>query len=459
MIECRASAAAGKRGGKLRRRNAVRAATVAALSAIALLGACSKTSDEGDALRNIRTPAATPAVRSPDRAAAIDRAVATDERVRAAVAAGETPPPKFSLKASPTPEPSPPPTDFLGKARAARADLADFYLRTFRALIGSGYYEKEVAIAGVNQFAHRLWVPDDDETRGKALKTLEAGLALAEIELRDAEGNPRAMHAAYFPDSIQIHRDQYAMILSETGVRTLGPAKLEQFVLAACADFGANALSARPDIPWTLTLLAANLRPGREWTNAKGEKLTMRGLIDEAKAATAPAGAMSCYEFHIAYALSAAAASGHRAAAAPARERVAAALARAEPLFQGDAETDASIEAVLGRVKFGGHALEAFFRADETTLPFAPFRDLLETILDGLARDARTLRDLKYYNGSPEIMVAAPHAIHGLDLAIARVEERRRERTNRAEALAKVAAPGEVRAARSPDPASPEAEP
>lgn len=306
----------------------------------------------------------------------------------------------------------------------ARRNLAQFYMTCFPVMIEGEVFKSELPVTQYDFFAHRLWVPERDASYETALGALGAQVGVIEIEEVAADGTKHARRAARFLDEDQLHRDQYAMILSEMGIERLGPATLAEFLAAAEADYGAFALSGRTDHPWSAALLATHHTADQKWKSATGKRIDVGEVYDQMLGAPFlphDRDQFACYDFHTVYALAAATASGHEQYAPAAREMMSEALSHAGEVCAASRERGDEMEEIIGRIKLNGHLLEAFFRAPAAQMPLEDFEGEIGEVVDGLVRDSAKIRLLIIYEGPPNIFVAVPHAIHGLDLAARRL--------------------------------------
>lgn len=322
--------------------------------------------------------------------------------------------------------------DALGQAREARGDLADFYLRTFEANLQGNFYEKERQVVLLNHLAHRLWVPDPGRVHDLALKQLTEAVQTGEITaapetpsaVPDA-ATTQAIPLAFFPDELQVHRDQYAMILSEMGIDRLGDHNLSAFIHAARGGAGARLLSELPDLAWTVALLARHTRPGEAWQNFDGETLDLPALVEQMKAIDVrvdPDDVFSCYRYHELYALAAAVDAGYEEFREEFLRKRSEALEHALAVVRASQERGDLSEELSGRSRITGHLLEAWYRAPDAAEPTARETEGLGELIEVLAADAARLADLAVYLGPPDVFVNIPHAIHGLDLYLAAAE-------------------------------------
>lgn len=323
-----------------------------------------------------------------------------------------TPPVQPKLQADPLTE----------KAAAARKNLATFYLNTFGPMIRSGHYDRELPVARLDHYAHRLWVPDRDWTYDEALKTLAPLAQHGDLEIKRTPSESYTARVAYFTDNHQLHRDQYAMIASEMKIGAFGDIPIKRFVTGAMIGYGTKLLTSRVDHPWTVILLSTNLPPAEIWQNGNGELVrvdgVIRGMID-APFFPPERHELACYDYHTVYALAAAVRAGYSEFADEARFRMRQAFDRGARVcgesFMANPE---SMEAIVGRIKLNGHLVEAYFRGGYEIFPKGAFRADVERSVNELLRDSEKLRDLNLYEGPPDVFVAVPHAIHGLDLAL-----------------------------------------
>ncbi len=306
----------------------------------------------------------------------------------------------------------------------ARRNLAQFYLTSFPVMIEGEVFASELPVTQFDYFAHRLWVPDRDASYEAAIGALAAQVGVIEIEEIAGDGSKHARRAARFLDEDQLHRDQYAMILSEMGIERLGPATLAEFLAAAEADYGAFVLSGRKDHPWSAALLATHHGTDQKWKSATGKRIDVGEVFDQMLGAPFlphDRDEFACYDFHTVYALAAATASGHEQYAPAARRMMSEALSQAGGVCAASLGRGDEMDEIIGRIKLNGHLLEAFFRAPEADMPLEDFEDEIGDVVDGLVRDSEQIRLLIIYEGPPNIFVAVPHAIHGLDLAARRL--------------------------------------
>jgi len=183
--------------------------------------------------------------------------------------------------------------DRLTRIRAARANLVRFYMRTFPALIKSGYYDKELQITRPDHYAHRMWVREVDSTLDETLKTLEKLAIEKDVQSPQPskEAPAKIVRIAYFKDENQLHRDHYAMYLGESGRKALGKIPISEFVAGAQLDYGVKSLSKRNDLAWTATLLATHVPPGGAWLNSGGQQVDVPRVLQDMLGLATPKGA------------------------------------------------------------------------------------------------------------------------------------------------------------------------
>lgn len=322
---------------------------------------------------------------------------------------------------SPTPEPV---TDaLLSAAVDARGRLADFYLKMFPSLIQSGFYDTQPASLQANHFAHRLLVRDADPTRAEAARWLAGKVQIGDVLVRKGAISV-PLRTAWFPDDIQLHRDEYAAIMSEMGVNKIGEATLQDLLQGARLDFGYWKQSKRADLPWTMTLMAKNGARNGSFRNAEGASFTLAKIAMGMAAGNIPEDAraeFSTYDFQMVYSMTAATAEGFSMFLPATKELLNQAFERAATLNAADRIRRATNQELVGRINVNGHLVEAFFRGRDEDFPLADHRLHLEPMIVNLLADARELAKSVRYEGTPEAFVAVPHAIHGLDMAIARL--------------------------------------
>lgn len=319
-------------------------------------------------------------------------------------------------------------THLAKRVAEARRNLAQFYMTCFPVMIEGEAFSSELPVTRFDYFAHRLWVPDRDASYEAALRALAAQVSVIEIEEVATDGTKYARRAARFVDEDQLHRDQYAMILSEMGIERLGPATLAEFLAAAEADYGAFVLSGRTDHPWSAALLATHHAADEKWKSATGKRIDVGEVFDQMLGAPFlphDRDEFACYDFHTVYALAAATASGHEQYAPATRRMMSEALSHAGGICAASLERGDEMEEIIGRIKLNGHLLEAFFRARAADMPLEDYEDEIGEVVEGLVRDSAKIRLLIIYEGPPNIFVSVPHAIHGLDLAARRLENPR----------------------------------
>jgi hypothetical protein len=206
--------------------------------------------------------------------------------------------------------------------------------------------------------------------------------------------------------------------MAEMRMSDLGGIPLEHFVRGAMAGYGTTIFTKRTDHPWSGTLLGSAVGKGDRWTNAMGKPLTSESVVREMLDAPffpAERPELACYDFHTVYAATAAVRAGHTIFQEEARKKMRDAFERAETFCSRLAQGD-GMEAVVSRIKLYGHAVEAYFRGGEA-LAGEEFRPYAEHAIAELLRDSKQFRDLTKYEGPPEVFIAIPHAVHGLDLA------------------------------------------
>lgn len=314
------------------------------------------------------------------------------------------------------------PDPLFEQAQEARSILTAFYLRTFGGMIRSGHYDRELPVARLDHFAHRLWIPDRDWTYDEAIKQLSAVVQNGELDIKDGEQVRGTVAAAFFRDDAQLHRDQYAMIASEMGMKDLAGAPLERYLNAAMIGYGTKAFTVREDHPWTVTLLATRLSPDQAWRNANGKSLKVKDVVGAMVVAPffpADRHDLACFDYHTVYALAAAVRAGHTEFADHAGSLMRQAFDRGESVCaRYFAEDSNSMDAVVGRIKLNGHMIEAYYRGGEMVFDPKLFRANIERAVEQLLEDSKRLRDVEVYEGPPDVFIAVPHAIHGLDLML-----------------------------------------
>lgn len=326
--------------------------------------------------------------------------------------------PESTVVSSATPEA---PEPLLPKVRAARENLLKFYLKTFAGMIKSGNYNRELPIVRLDHYAHRLWVPERDPTYDEAVKTLAAMVEFREADIHDGStGTTTTLHVAFFGDNHQLHRDQYAMIMSETKLDQIGAASLADFVRGAKLDYGAGVLTRRIDQPWSAILMSTNSSAGESWMTARGRRISADDVLRDTVAAPFfpdDRYKFACYDYHTVYALAAAVGAGYPAYKEVARARLKDAFARADRVCADSIKQGDGMEEIVGRIKLNGHLVEAFFRGWGTVYTLDEFRPDVTRAVQGLLDDSEKISDLAVYQGPPDIFIAVPHAIHGLGMA------------------------------------------
>lgn len=341
---------------------------------------------------------------SSDKETASSSALATPAEVKAPV---PTP--------LPTPEAIAPTfTPDLAAAREAREGLLNFYLRTYDSLLKSDVFRQEMEITRYDQLAHRMWVSEATTSRQVSLDSLTRAVRT------ESFGTAKATKLTFpfFGDAHQYHRDQYPMIFSEMGIGDIGGFPIGQFALSAVWDWDHRRFSVRDDLPWTITLLSRYIPPGTPMRNGNGDMYTLDDLLKKMIAeprAIAPDNPTACYNGHVIYSIAAAVAAGYEDYRGDANRLLAAEIARAkevcEPL-QGVARSAA-------RVKLYGHLIEAMYRGGERVFRIADYQNDLTFMIGALREESATLRGAPMYEGPLDILTAAPHTIHGLELLLA----------------------------------------
>lgn len=315
----------------------------------------------------------------------------------------------------PTPEAIVPSfTPDLSAVRECRDGLLNFYLRTYDSLLKSDVFRQEMEITRYDQLAHRMWVPETTTSRQVSLE------ALIKIVRAENLGTAKATKLTFpfFSDAHQYHRDQYSMIFSEMGLEDIGGFPLGQFALTAAWDWNHRRFSVRDDLPWTITLLSRYIPPGTPMRNGNGDMYTLDDLLKKVIAeprAIAPENPTACYNGHVIYAVAAAVAAGYEEYRGDANRLLAAEIARAKEVC----EPMQGVTRTAARVKLYGHLIEALYRGGERVFRIADYQNDLTFMIEALREEATGLRGAPKYEGPFDILTAAPHSIHGLDLLLA----------------------------------------
>ncbi len=320
--------------------------------------------------------------------------------------------------------------DLTQTAKAAREKLLAFYLDSFPKFLASEEGLKLSDAERTRLLAQRLWIAEDDPTREIAMEELKRIVIAREITVDKSGGAAMNMPVAYFESKDEPIRDEYAMILAETGAATsgatptgvtqLGDTPIFHFAFTALADWKVGELRKEEFTPQTIILCARFVPPEQSFTTLNGKPISLDHAMDALLAAKLPSDDLFMEaDAWTVYALAAVHAKGYKQYALQFDQRLRAALDGTEKICASSKVRGDSAREIAGRLKLNSTILMALHRANENKSSIGnQFSEDRENLTRRLVDDAAIISSAPNNFQSPAVYEALPMTIRALGLEI-----------------------------------------